>query len=283
MTDSTLIANLIDLLDDPDEAVARCVEERIMQLGREALSAMEKAASDETDPKRRLLIRRRREMFNGRMRTADLKAISKTARSGGFSLYEPVFTISSLLDADLSREQFQESFIACASHFEGEISPQRTALENVEIFNHIFFDRLRFKVVDHDLKSPSNALLTEMLATGRGNPFTVAVLYFLLAEEQHINLLPLCFGGGFVPACVERGEELFCIDTSGGGRIFPSDGLSGKGASLHPRGVIPGIWMESLIETYSLCHDHEKESLVTKALEAYTSERFLDRGEDIPE
>lgn len=253
MYDEALLGNLIRLFDDRDETVSGCVDRKLMGMGHQVTDRLREAAGTETDETRKALILERRASLNRQFRLKDLQALGRSRGTAGFSLYEAAFIISSLLDENLSRQDFQGKIVGCSSRISAETSPRLTALENMEIFNHIFFDVLGFKVPGTGCEEWEYALLPQVLSSRKGNPTAISILYFLIADEAGMPLLPLCVDGGFIPAYVENGRELFCLNITDRGRPFDEMTLHRhfgdrcRGMHLQSTAVIPELWLESLV------------------------------------
>lgn len=277
------LLNLVSLFDDPDETVSACVDARLKEMGREVISALEEVRRKEENPQRRRLIAERQRHFNEEFRLEDLKRLSRSCGTAGFSLFEAGFLISSLCDYTITREDFTRAVEVCAAAYRNESSDQRTALENAKIFSHLFFHRLGFALRDETMTDPACAQLPSVLEHRKGNPIAIAYLYFLLAEENGLPLYPLCFPGGFVPAWVEGGKELFYINLQEEGDILMLRDLKAadvKKAALRSVSVLPVMLLESLQYQAVAGHDAKRSALLEQALALFGTERFLTVDDD---
>ncbi|MBO4767931.1 MAG: hypothetical protein J5495_00185 [Bacteroidales bacterium] len=280
------LRHLVALFDDPDEVVCSCVDRRIAEMGSEVIPLLEKIRHNEPDAAVKRLISDRILRYNAEFRTADLRRYALHEATQPTTLYEGCFLATSLLNPQITRDRFEEAFYQCACEFQAEASDNRTALEEIGVFNHLFYHRLRFTVTDQNLTTEKNAMLYETLKSRRGNPFAIATVYMMLAEETGLPLLPLCFPGGFVPAYVEDGKELFYINLLQNGEVFPQtrlkDYLIGQGIPfdhnrflLRRQTVMLNIYLESLIYLYDRLGETASLERIAKALEALGDERFL--------
>lgn len=277
------LQDLVSLFDDPDETVAACVDRRLLEMGREVLPALEELRRAERDPQHARLIAGRQRQFNEEFRLEDLKRLARSCGTAGFSLFEAGFLISSLCDYSLTREAFTQAVEACASAYRNESSDQRTALENARIFSHLFFHRLGFTIRDEGMTDPLCARLPDVLEQRKGNPIAIAYLYFLLAEENGLPLYPLCFPGGFVPAWLEDGKELFYINLQAEGDILMLRDLRAADvnhAALRSVSVLPVMLLESLQYQAVATHDATRSFLLERALDKFGTERFLTVDDD---
>ncbi|MCQ2138071.1 MAG: transglutaminase-like domain-containing protein [Bacteroidales bacterium] len=290
MTDIREIEDLAVLFDDKDEVVSRCVDKRIIELGREVIPQLEELRRKSQDLDFKRLLSHRIFAYNAKFRILDLARLSSGKTALPFNLYEGSFLISSMLNPQIERSQFEDAFFQCAFEFRQEISSQRTAIENMGLFNHIFFHRLRFSICDQQITTEKNASIYETLRSRRGNPFTVAIIYMMMAEEAGLPLYPLCFQGGFIPAYVEKGRELFYANLFQNGEIFNESKLKDymieQGMSLdHARflirrnTVLLNIYLESLIYLYGNLEASRSLAIAQEALNALGGERFLETND----
>lgn len=278
-----ILGDLIRLFDDTDNTVIQCVNGKLRSMGRSVVGELAGIAEREGDDFTRRLILEKMEHVNREFRFEDLARLSDEVSGPGFSLYEPAFVISSIFDAGLSRDSFQEMYCRCASTLPEEISQEKTALENIEIFNHHFFRTMEFSISDDGFSDPGAALLPKVMKSRCGNPFTVALLWFMMAEDAGLPLYPVCFRGGFIPTYLEKGRELFYINLNDNGSLLSEADIAGvlkgedgaKTLQIHSRSVIPGIWAESMSEVFSRCGSSHLKMLAERAVSVWTSERFL--------
>lgn len=280
------LRHLVALFDDSDEVVSACVDRRIGEMGPEVIPMLEKIRHNEPDAAVKRIISDKILQYNAEFRRADLQKYALMEPTGATTLYEGCFLVSSLLNPQITRERFEEAFYQCACEFQAEESMSRTALEETGLFNHIFFHRLRFTVCDQNLTTEKNAMLYDTLRSRRGNPFAIATVYMMLAEEAGLPLLPLCFPGGFVPAYIENGKELFYINLTRNGEVFLQtrlkDYLTGQGIPfdhnhffLRRPAVMVNIYLESLLYLYDKLGNTLSGEHTEKALSALGGERFL--------
>ena len=286
MTESEELRHLAALFDDPDEVVSACVDKRIAQMGPQVIGMLEKMRHNESDAAFKRILSDRILRYNAEFRTEDLRRFALRETSQPVTLYEGCFLASSLLNPQITRERFEEAFYQCASEVQAEAADGRTAIEEMGVFNHVFYHRLRFTICDQNLTTEKNAMLFETLKSRRGNPFAIATVYMMMAEDAGLPLLPLCFPGGFVPAYIEDGKELFYVNLMQNGEIFPQsrlkDHLLEQGIPfdhnrflLRRQTVMLNIYLESLVYLYDgLCDNASKERIM-KALDALGDERFL--------
>lgn len=292
--DTEELSFIADLFDDSDPVVRECVDRKILSMGRDVIPALEELRHRSVSVEAKRLISDKLTQYNAEFRIADLRRLAEGDAVRAFPLREGCFVVSSMLNPQIGREEFEEALYQCSCEYRQELSEQRTALENMALFNHIFFHRLRFTICDPELTDLRQASVFDTLHTRRGNPFTIACIYMMLAEEVSLPLFPLCFPGGFVPAYVEKGHELFYVNLFQNGEIFAQthlrDYMIEQGIPfdhnrflLRKPNVLVNIYLESLLYINTAAGDDTTTAIVRRAIAALGGERFLETGEAMEE
>ena len=283
--DTEQLDYLIDLFDDPDTVVADAVDARLRDIGPTVVRTLHNRASREGDAARKSLIDERARRINIEFKLADLQEYTKRA-TGPLSLFEGGWIVSSLLDHTLQRDRFESMFFRCSQEYLAESSDQRTGVENIRIFNHIFFHRLKFTLYDVVLQDPRYSLLSDALRTHKGNPFVLAFIYLMICQVAGLPVELVCFTGGFIPVYVENGKVLFYINVYRGGDIFPADRLEQflrtAGVAVTPQQLrrrdessMLTLYLESLLYIHAAHHDDALCQIIERALSCLGPERFL--------
>lgn len=291
MVDYKELDCLIELFDDPDTVVGECVNKRLVEMGETAVRQLCMRRDSLSDESLKALIDSRVFDINLTLKLNSFANLVQNSHSG-LSLFEGSYLVSSMLDPSLQRDSFEEHFFRCSGEYMAESSDQRTAVENIRIFNHIFFHRLHFNLADVDMQDIRYALISEVIKSRSGNPFAIAFLYIMISQLAGLPLRVLSFPGGFVPVYVENGKELFYINVYRNGEIFLKDRLNefmsalgitiDKSAfKLRDESVLMSIYLESLQFIYSNSGDEKKCQAVGRALDILGTERFLSVDEEV--
>lgn len=286
------LESLVALMDDDDSVVARCVDERLRSYGPGIIRSLVNYSENVADRTLKSVVRGRAESLNSAFRMESLRDFA-LRQQGPLSLFEGGFLVCSLLDCTLQRDTMEDLFFKCSAEYLAEASDQRTAIENINVLNYIFFTRLKFTLCDVDLAKPEFMLVSDALRTRQGNPFVLAYIYLMIAQVAGLPLRALCFPGGFVPAYEENGRELFLINIYRGGSIFNRSQLKTfLGATglkipldrckLREDNSILMIYLESLQYVCSRNGQRNRCEMIEKALALFGTERFLsvDEPED---
>jgi len=279
------LADLVLLLDDNDAVVLDCVDRRLKSYGSSIVRSLINYSMSKTDGSVKNLILEKAAGLNEVFKLKELEDFV-TRRPGPLSLFEGSFLICSMLDCRLSRQRYEELFFSCSAEYMSEASDSRTAYENIGVFNHIFFHRLKFLLYDVELLDKQYSLTSTVLKTRKGNPFSIAYIYLMIAQVAGLPLRAICFPGGFVPVYVEDGKELFYINVYRNGEIIVKDNLLNaikvKGITLSAEQFVVrdditllGIYIESLLIAFSRKGENEKSAALERALNIVSRERFL--------
>lgn len=98
---------------------------------------------------------------------------------------------------------------AMAAKLESRLAADASALHKLHCLNLYFFQELGFSGNVNDYYDPRNSYLHHVLATRRGIPITLALLYIEIAQHIGLQARPLSFPGHFlVKLKVPQGEVI---------------------------------------------------------------------------
>lgn len=208
MIDEELIS-MVGLLSDSDKEVRDAVFEKMLGRGPEVITDL-KALRSRSGRHRHLITRE----LSSIEREMTWREIVREAKPDIPSLDDVFFLISKLVDSSLEYAEWctETNDMVCKSL--SEINEKKTAVEQVEIFNHIFFHRLHFRMDEFS----KEVLLPSVLKSRTGHPIAILLLYFMLARGAGIEICPMCVRRGMVPVMIEKGNVLFFIDLNRFGR-----------------------------------------------------------------
>ncbi|MCF0172475.1 MAG: hypothetical protein HUJ91_01885 [Bacteroidales bacterium] len=212
---------IIDLFADADTVVRKAVDQFFETNGDEALSQLAVRYRGELDTERQHLLQ---QMLTRYCRKNALEGLRQIALRSGqgqeCNLLEGTWHIEQLLGINISREAYWELVMPIAVQVMAETSPLKTAVENVHILNHIFYQRCGFKPTEPFDIQLTTTRISDVVRNRKGNPFVLSILYFMIAQSAGLPIYPMSFTGGFVPVYVEDGEVLFNINVFHEGEIF---------------------------------------------------------------
>ncbi|HEX4053385.1 MAG TPA: transglutaminase-like domain-containing protein [Tepidisphaeraceae bacterium] len=92
----------------------------------------------------------------------------------------------------------------------------------------VLFDEAGFRGNTEDYYNPVNSYLPAVLATKRGLPITLSLVYKIVAERLGLRTWGVGLPGHFLVAVEEAPQRILLIDTFSGGRILTRDEAHGR-------------------------------------------------------
>ena len=245
---------MLSLIGDPD--VGGVVKTRLMEKGEEAVALIEamryKLPTIDSSTVDSILSELKESLT--------MEQFRKLLELPEPPLDKEIFLLTKLMDTECDKESWTSLLEKFSLEISFELSPDRTDIENVEIFNYIFFSRLKFRCSDTEMKLEECALINRVLDSKNGNPVAVSIIYFMLSISVGLPIYPICFSGGFIPACINKqGEVSFYLNVFKNGAIFSKENfknipglaeLDDADMSVGKEGALASIYVEMLAFVY---------------------------------
>lgn len=287
MSIDTELQSIITLLDDTDDYVVEAINRRMLGRGVSVLQDLSNIYNKEKSYKTKGLIADKIQYLSNEFVLDELNTMMNREYP---DLERGIFLISKLINPDQDEIYFKDLIGVLLSDMVKELSDKKTALENVQIFNHIFYHRLLFKCGDYPLTRESTVLLPSVLSSRHGIPISISLAYFLLARCAGLEIYPMCFPGGFVPAYIDKDKILFYVDIFCEGEIFSETKLKyyleNQGVDLDTSAfevrddrALLSVYMEVLYYMYSQKGDDYYTNLLSRGLKLFGDDRILESGE----
>jgi len=223
MKADTEIISLMSLMDDPDSTVRNAVRDRLLSRGEFAVEQLEALVIEGFSDEKRLFYL---EYIDNLKEEIIIEKIIEYLKSPDPLLADGLYLISKTIDSTLDEFDFYNTIETLSDELRIDLSDEKTAIENVKIFNYIFFRKIGFKHCDTLIQNQENALINKVIHSRSGNPVAISLLYFLLCRSVGLPVFPLCFPGGFVPVYMNTDNNiLFYLNIFKGGSIFLEDSL----------------------------------------------------------
>lgn len=288
MSVDTELKTLIELFDDTDQSVVTAVNERMFKRGVSVLNDLSQQYNIEKSPILKEYIADKIHFLSNEF---VLRELEKLSLSPYIDLERGLFLVSKLLNPDLDEVYYEDIISILTEDMVKEINDLKTAMEKIDIFNHIFYKRLLFKCRDYPITRESTSNIISVMSSRHGSPVPITIIYFLLSRCAGVDVYPMIFDGGFVPVYVENNKVLFYIDVMRDGEVFSENKLlhfmNAQGIdvknnvfTVREDKVLIIIYLESLLFMYSLKKDQYNVDLLNRALELFGNERFLEREEE---
>ncbi len=287
MSTDTELKSIVTLLDDTDDFVIEAINRRMLGRGISILRDLEELYNKEKSYKVKGLIADKMQYLSNEF---ILEELGKMANDDYPDLERGIYLISKLIVPDIDEIYYQDLLGILIGDMVKEIPDEKTALEKMQIFNHIFYHRLLFKCGDYPITRESTTVLTSVLSSRHGIALSISLTYFLLARCVGLEVYPMCFPGGFVPAYIENDKILFYMDIFRDGEIFSESKLKyyleNQGVDLDTSAfevrddrTLLQVYLEVLHFMYTQKEDDYFISLLDRALKLFGDERVLESGE----
>lgn len=283
------IATLLSLLDDPDDAILPIVTEklRLLKPNISTLLAVKRRYGENA-----ILHYRVNRMI------ADLRKQELTCAFDAWrnerdpELLKGLWLVYRALFPDVAYEVLEHGCMDMAKEVWMELTDNKTVVEKVHLYNHVFYHRIGFRVEDPFLSEFELALLDKALENKQANPVLFGLIYLDVAFRSGLPIRAMAFPGGFLPVCVDENERfLFYINIYNTGEIFGKEHLttllSDFGISIPQERftlcdvfTLVGIYAESLYVIADYIGNKEMEQKMEQVLKLFGNERFLIMEED---
>jgi regulator of sirC expression with transglutaminase-like and TPR domain len=174
------ISALINLLDDPDKEVYKHVSEKLLAFGSEVIPDLESAWEKTFDP---VLHRRIENLIHSIQSNSTGKYLKEWIGINSDNLLEGTLIISRYQYPDLKTENVLKAIDKLKKSIWLEMNYDLTPLEQVNVFNHVFYSLQSFSGNTLNLLDPQNCYINHVLESKKGNSISLGILYLVLAHE----------------------------------------------------------------------------------------------------
>lgn len=287
MSIDTELKSIVTLLDDTDDFVVDAINKRMLGRGTSVLSDLEELYNREKSYRTKGLIADKIQFLSNEFVLEEFEGMLMREYP---DLERGIYLISKLIVPDIDEIYFKDLIGILIRDLVEEINDKKTALEKMQIFNHIFYHRLLFKCGDYPVTRESTTVLTSVLSSRHGIPLSISLVYFLLARCVGLEVYPMCFPGGFVPSYIENNKILFYMDIFREGEIFSESRLKyyleNQGVDIDTSAfevrddrTLILVYLEMLHFMYTQKGDEYTVSILDRALKLFGDERVLETGE----
>jgi regulator of sirC expression with transglutaminase-like and TPR domain len=211
------IAALISLIEDPDERIFHQVRSEIVARGSEIVPQLEKYWEHNHFG---VLFQERIESliqsihFNG---IAD--SLSDWSCSEDADLLEGALLINRYQYPSYDEDEIRRTLSTLRQDIWLELNDNLTAIEQVNVINHILYNVYGFSGNKANYSAPQNNFLSDVLSLKKGNPLTMAVVYQVLANRLEIPIYGVNLPNHFLLAYLDENNMGMSPETC------PNDGI----------------------------------------------------------
>lgn len=216
---------LISLLDDTDKEVYSHIEEKLVSMGQYVIPFLEDAWSHAFDPvmQQRIALIVHKIQFDALMEELRL-----WIHTGDDDLLRGVLLVARYQYPELEEEKVRLFIDQIKKDIWIEMNESLTALEQVNIMNHIFFTKYGFSGNTTNYHAPQNSYINCVIDSKKGNPLALSVLYLLVAKSLGLPVYGVNLPEHFILTYLEvienqegnTGRVLFYINPFSKGSVF---------------------------------------------------------------
>lgn len=238
------IQALVSMMDEPDPEIYEEISAHILSCGDEAMPFLEDAFERSLNE----TMRGRVELLQQRIRNEILgEELIKWANEKDDDLLHAWIRITKCFYPYFDTDAIHEQIHHIRKDIWLEMNDNLTALEQVKVFNHIFFDTHKFKGNTTDYYNPENIFINKVLEKRMGNPLSLSMLYMLIAQQVDLPVRGINLPEHFVLAYmgerfdtesmrIYHDRALFYINVFNEGQAFSVEGIN---SFLHNLGMEP--------------------------------------------
>lgn len=186
---------LLSLLEDPDKQVISTVSDRLIELGPEAVSPLERRWEITLKPDLQDRIENVIKKIHFNSLSHDLHEWRST---GGKDLLQGAFLAARIQYPDLDFGVLDAMIEKMKKDIWLELNNQLTALEKVRVINYFFYEIHKFDKSLKKAHTPQLYLVNHVLDTHKGSPVMLGLLYAELARRLNLPIYGVNLPRNFV-------------------------------------------------------------------------------------
>jgi regulator of sirC expression with transglutaminase-like and TPR domain len=176
---------LISLIDEPDQSIYNEISKQIHSIGPKIIPFLECEWENSFDT----LIRERiRSIIGGIQFNTVCEDFRDWVQGGCKDLLSGCIILARYQDPQLSEEKIHRDISRIRKDIWLEMNDHLTALEQINVFNHVFYDVHGFSGNTRQYHASANSFLNKVLETRKGNPLSIGILYMLIAQSLDIPI-----------------------------------------------------------------------------------------------
>jgi regulator of sirC expression with transglutaminase-like and TPR domain len=221
----TEIKALISLLDDTDREIYDQIQEKLISIGKNAIPLLEDAWSNSFDSLQQHRIEHIVHKIQFDTLVEDLKLWIHTASD---NLLAGTIIVARYQYPDLNPEKIAEQLNKIKKDVWLELNENMTALEQINVINHVLFTTHSFSGNTSHYHAPQNSFINTVLESHKGNPLLLGIIYQIICNQVNIPVYGVNLPEHFVLAYIDQqtdgqpgtGKVLFYINAFSKGTVF---------------------------------------------------------------
>ena len=226
---------LVHLLDDPDQEIIKMVVTKLTSLGPEIIPSLEAEWEKNADPSVHKRIEEVIHIIQDDTLKADLK---DWATNHSDDLLQGAILVAKHLFHDINILKIQNQVEKLKKDIWLEMNYNLTPLEQVNVFNHVFYSLNGYRGNETDGTNPAYCYINHLLETKKGNPISLGILYLVIANQLQMPVYGVDLPQHFIlsyhnhPIQAEQSEQevrsdiIFYINPLNKGMIFSREDIT---------------------------------------------------------
>lgn len=221
------IQALMRLLDEPDKAMYEEIARKVCSYGPEIIPFLKNEWENSVEDG----LHERIDLLIYTIHSVNIKEdLTLWINDGCKDLLAACIMIARYQDPDLSEDDIHREIARIRKDVWLEVNDQLTALEQIKVMNHVFYEMHGFSGNSKDYHSPDNSFINKVLETRTGSPLLLGVVYMLIAQSVDIPVFGantpdhflLLYANTHVPDDQQMGiqDGLFFINAFNQGMIY---------------------------------------------------------------
>lgn len=208
---------MISLLDDSDTEVVDIVQQKILNLGQDAIPLLEKEWDEyEENP----LIQNKIETLLHDLQLGNLISdFQEWISHGSEDLLRGLWLVSRLAYPENKIQKMRDDVNKIYMDVWIMTNKDMHPVDLLNVMNDVIFNQLKYEPNVKNFHSPTNSLFNLVLEQKKGNPVTLSCLYILLAQRLDIPLYGVNLPNLFVTVFDLPGQK-FYVNPFNKGQIF---------------------------------------------------------------
>ncbi|MBS4014665.1 MAG: transglutaminase family protein [Bacteroidetes bacterium] len=221
------IKALISLIDDPDETVYTEVFDKLIKEGQNAIPLLEKAWENSLQPE----IQNRIETITHQIQFESVCNDLEMWLNTEMDVLSGSLIVARYQYPNLTENEIRYEINKLRKDIWIELNDNLTALEQIKVFNHIFYEVFGFKGDNTNYHSPQNSYINIVLNSRKGNPLSLGIIYMILSQSLELPIYGVNLPEHFVLAYTAKSLDpdtltindknvLFYINAFSGGAVL---------------------------------------------------------------
>jgi len=202
---------LVALLEDPDERIYLVIKQVIKSEGERIVPILNDVlASDSTSSLQRNRVTEI--LFSIRLAQVSLE-LNSWRDSSEKDLLKALLSLTKLVDPDIDESEVLRQMELLRKDVWLELNDYQTAFEQVKVLNHLFFEVYGFECVSSFDRNLDLLNIGKVIATKRGNPLVVGLIYSIIANWLELPIYGVDFPKIFILARMDENNTSFLKET----------------------------------------------------------------------